>query len=313
MSFSADVKSELCKIPLENRSSMLCECYGMLLFASRFTPREIIFKTENFHTAQRFETLISALFNPIIEKRSDLKSKMPKGGLYKVSVVLRQDCRKIYEEYGHNVMDVKLRINRAVLESEDMYIPFLRGVFLSCGSVTDPRKGYHLELSVSHKTLADNLILLINEVDVFSVNPKVISRKGGYVVYIKGNDNICDFLALIGASGSVMTMIETSAYKEIMNKVNRRRNSELANIQKLADASAKQIVAINKIKAKAGLDALPPDLKQLALLRLENPHMSLKELGESLNPPISRSGVNHRIQRLLKTADNIDGNSSYKD
>lgn len=305
MSFSSDVKQELCNIKPQSYSHSLAECYGYLLLARKFTPREIIFKTENFYAAARLENLLIELFNSIIEKQSALKLKNSNTKLYKVQVVLPEDCKKIYESFGHSTRDIRLMINRANLDSEELYSSFLRGVFLSCGSVTDPTKGYHLELNVQFRTLAENIILLLNEIDVLTFTPKLSVRKGGYVVYIKGNSEICDFLAYIGASNSVMRMIEASALKDIRNKINRQRNSEVANIHKMAAASAKQLNAINKIIGSKGLDSLPDDLKQVALLRLNNPEMSLSELGENLCPQISRSGVNHRINRILKLADSI--------
>lgn len=305
MSFSSDVKRELSNIDLGSREQKYAECYGMLLFSSRFSTREIIFKTENHYAATRLESLLCDLFSPIIEFQKDLNPEKSKQKLCKLTLPLKEECKSIFENFGHTAKDIRLRINRANLSDESLFVPFLRGVFLSCGSVTDPQKGYHLELSVRHKTLADNLILLINEIDVFSVSPKLISRKGGYVVYLKGNDSICDFLGYIGAGNSVMKMIEASAYKEVINRINRQHNSELANIRKISDASARQIRAIKKIINKSGVKSLPPELKELALLRLENPEMSLKELGDSLSNPISRSGVNHRIERLLKIADSI--------
>lgn len=305
MSFSADVKRELASLQGETREQMLCECYGMLLFSTRFNSREIIFKTENFYCAERFEYLISALFNPIIEKQRDKNSKRIKQRLYKLSLIIPDECKKIFEDFGHTSKDVKLRINRANLEDESLYSWFLKGVFLSCGSVTDPKKSYHLELSVSHKTLAENIMHFIKEIDVFDVKPRIAERKGGYIVYLKGNCDICDFLAYIGAGNAVMTIIEATAYKEMMNRLNRKQNSELANIKKKADASAKQILAIKKIIDEKGIDYLNDDLKALAILRIDNPDMSLKELGENLDPKISRSGVNHRIERIFKIANSL--------
>lgn len=305
MSFSSDVKQELCRIELADIKQRYSQCYGLLLFASKFSHREIVFKTENTNTANLFESLITELFTPIIEKQSTLKIKNTNSNIYKFSIISPDDCRNIFENFGHNVRDLKLKINRANIDGSEFCADFLRGAFLSCGSVTDPQKGYHLEFSVQHKTLAENLVLLINEIEVLNITPKIACRKGGYVVYIKGNDAICDFLGYIGAGNSVMVMIETSAYKEIRNKINRQRNSEIANIHKLASASAKQINAIKKIIDSGKFDELPEELKTLANLRLENPEMSLKELGESLAPKISRSGVNHRLQRLLQIAERI--------
>ncbi len=304
MSFSSDVKRELADIKIESRSSLFSECYGMLLFCARFTVREIVFKTENRYSAERFEFLLSSAVSPGVFGENELTPKNSKQRLYKISVN-PEYCKKIYETFGHTPKDIKLRINRANLGDESLYPAFLRGVFLCCGSVTNPKSGYHLELSVSHKTLAENLIHLINEIEVFSVKPRLALRKGAYIVYLKGNNDICDFLAYIGAGNSVMAVIEASAYKEIMNKLNRKQNSELANIKKKADASAKQILAIKKIIKLKGIDYLDSDLKALALLRLNNPDMSLKELGESLQPPISRSGVNHRLERIFKIANSL--------
>lgn len=305
MSFSSQVKQELCSISESDPSQLFAECYGMLLFAGRFTAREIIFKTENSYAASRFETLITLLFNPAVEKHSTPKTKNSNTTLFKVSLVSPDECKHIFESFGHFSRDVKLMINRANIDSELCYCSFLRGVFLSCGSVTDPNKGYHLELSVQHRTLAQNLILLINEIEVLTFEPKLASRKGAYVVYLKGNSDICDFIGYIGAGNSVMRIIEASAVRDIRNKINRQRNSEIANIHKLASASAKQLAAIRTIINKRGLDSLPPELKQLALLRLRNPDMSLKELGENSQPRLSRSGVNHRIERIYKIADSL--------
>ena len=305
MSFSSDTKFELSKIALINSAQKYAELYGMLLFANRFTPREIIFKTENKYAAAVFEQLMSELFNPIIEKRSDLKQSSSR--LYKILMPVPNECRMVYEYFGHTRFDINLKINRANLENEELYIPFLRGVFMSCGSVTNPKKGYHLEIMVRHKTLADNLMHFIGEIDVFSVKPKITPRKGNYLVYIKGSDSICDFLGYLGAGNSVMSIIETSAYKDLKNDLNRRQNSELSNIRKLAQASAKQVRAIKKIRDTVGLDKLPAELYNLAVIRLDCPEMSLKELAQRLG--ISRGGVNHRIERLYKFADKITEDS----
>lgn len=302
MSFSSDVKRELASVKPETSEQKYAQCYGYLLFASRFSSREIVFKTENSYSSNRFNSLILDLFSPMIERESDLK-RGKKQRLYKTRFMSSDDCKRVYEYFGHSNKDIRLMINRANIDDESLYAPFLRGVFLSCGSVTDPNKGYHLELNVQHKTLAENLALLINEIDVLTVKPKIVSRKGIYVVYFKGNLGICDFLGYIGAGNSAMAVVEASAYKEIINKVNRKRNSELANIQKLASAAAKQTRAINKIIEYGEFDNLSNELRELAQLRLDNPDMSLKELSEKLN--ISRSGVNHRLERLYKIAEKL--------
>lgn len=303
MSFSSRVKAELSALPFENNEMMAAECYGMLLFCGKFSPREILLKSESADACRRFESLLCELFSPIIERESDLKLSGKGRRLSRVSLPIPSERTAICESLGHNNRDIKLRINRANLGDEKLYAPFLRGAFLACGSVTHPEKGYHLELNVAHKTLAENLVLLINEVEVFSVSPRITGRNHTYTVYIKGSENVCDFLAYIGASDSVMEVINASVVKEIRNSVNRRNNSDLANLRKVTEAAARQSIAIRKIKKSKLYDELDDGLKQLAELRLENPDMSLKELSESLG--ISRSGVNHRLERIMKIAESI--------
>lgn len=143
---------------------------------------------------------------------------------------------------------------------------------------------------------------ILGEVTECSFSPKTVLRSGNYIVYFKGSEQICDLLTYIGAPISAMEIMGTKAVKQVRNNINRRINGEMANIGKVASASARQIEAIKLIKQKQGLDTLPSDLREIAYLRLENPEMSLRDLGQNLNPPISRSGANHRIQRLLEYA-----------
>ena len=308
MSFSADVKRELCGVSTSEKSELYAELYGMLLFCNRFSSREIVYKTENKYSALRFEDLLTELFTPIIEKKSDLAPKVKDTGLYKVSIMIPDECRRIFEYYGHTTKDIKLRINRANLGAESLYAPFLRGVFLSCGSVSDPAKSYHAEFSAPFKNLSADLCKILTEVTECVFTPKTVARNGSYIVYFKGSEQICDLLAYIGAPIRAMELMGTKAVKQVRNNINRRINSEVANITKVVSASVKQLEAINMIKNTVGLEALPDDLKEIALLRLENPEMSLRALGESLSTPISRSGANHRMQRLLEFAGMEDTN-----
>ena len=209
---------------------------------------------------------------------------------------------RIFSDFGHSVSQVTLRVNRANVPGEEFSSAFVRGVFLSCGSVSDPMKSYHAEFCVSYKNLAADLCKILGEVTECSFLPKTVLRSGNYIVYFKGSEQICDLLTYIGAPISAMEIMGTKAVKQVRNNINRRINGEMANIGKVASASARQIEAIKLIKQKQGLDTLPSDLREIAYLRLENPEMSLRDLGQNLNPPISRSGANHRIQRLLEYA-----------
>lgn len=302
MSFASLVKKELCSSTASNVSGLRAELYGMMLFSKKFSDERITFKTENKYTVNRYISLASNLFTPLIEKTSALACGKNSSRLYTVNFIDENDCRRIFEDYGHSKSSISLRINWANIDEEELLPYFLRGVFLSCGSVTNPEKSYHLEFSVHYKNLSSDLCRVLEEIPQCSVKAGVINRNGAFVAYIKGSEEITDLLTFIGAGNAAMEIMGAKAVKQVRNNVNRRRNSEIANIEKAAAASARQINAIEKIKNGKGIESLPNDLKELALLRLENPDMSLRDLGESLG--ISRSGVNHRMQRLLEAAEN---------
>lgn len=305
MSFASDVKKELCSNTAVEPQQLRAECYGMMLFSKHFSAERISLKTENPYTAARFADLASVLFSPLIEKKSTLKPRKNNARLYTVSLIHPEECAKIFDDFGHMKNQVSLRVNRANLDQDELAAAFLRGVFLSCGSITDPEKGYHLEFSVPYQNLSRDLSKLISEIPQCSIAPSVINRGGSFVTYIKGSEQITDLLIFIGAGNSAMEIMGAKAVKELRNQINRKRNSEVANIEKVAAASAKQINAIEKIKKHKEFENMPEDLKELALLRLENPDMSLRELGKHLSPPISRSGANHRMMRILEWAQDL--------
>ncbi len=298
MSFASDTKKELCQSVSTDVEVLRAELYAMLLLSKNFTPEKIVFKTENKHTANRFVSLCTMLFSPIIERITPLTNSNSK--IYTVRIVDTQDCRRIFDFYGHDVRDINLRVNRANLPDTECERAFLRGVFLSCGSVTDPDKGYHLELCVVHRNLSKDICNIIAELEDCTVNIKSLNRKGSYVAYIKDSEQITDLLAFMGAANSAMTVMGAKALKQVRNTVNRRTNSEIANLQKVAGASATQIKAINKLKESGEYNALPEQLKQIADIRLEYPELSLRDIGEMLEPKLSRSGVNHRLKKIIE-------------
>ena len=300
MSFASEVKKELCSVSCFDREMLRSELYGMLLFGKVFREDEIVFTTESPYAAKRLTFLLENLYMPIIEKQTALRTRTGKSRLYKISVVGSDDCHRIFSDFGHSVTQVTLRVNRANVPGEEFSAAFVRGVFLSCGSVSDPMKSYHAEFCVPHKNLCNDLCKILTEVTECEFFPKTVSRSGNYIVYFKGSEQICDLLTYIGAPIQAMEIMGTKAVKQVRNNVNRRINSEMANIGKVVSASVKQIEAIKYIQRTVGLEALPDDLKEIAYLRLENPDMSLRALGENLSPPISRSGANHRLQRLME-------------
>ena len=302
MSFSSDIKKELCTAEVYERDLLKAELYGMLIFGKTFRQDKIVFTTESVDAARRITMLLQNLYMPIIEKQAALRAKTGQSHLFKISVIDSDECKRIFEDFGHMGKQITLRVNRANIYSEELAQAFLRGVFLSCGSASDPQKGYHAEFCVPYKNLAADLCKILSEINECGFSPKTVLRSGNYIVYFKGSEQICDLLTYTGAPISAMEIMGTKAVKQVRNNINRRINGEMANIGKIASASARQIEAIKLIKKKQGLDTLPGDLREIAYLRLENPEMSLRDLGQNLNPPISRSGANHRIQRLLEYA-----------
>lgn len=300
MSFSSEVKKELCSNEILDRETLRAELYGMLLFGKRFSADKIVFTTENKYACKRAAMLLENFYMPILEKQSALRTRAAEGHLYRLSVVDGGDCRRIFEDLGHSENDITLRVNRANVSSDEVIAGFIRGAFLSCGSVADPEKNYHAEFCVPYRNLSQDLCMLLGEVTECEFTPKTVARNGNFVVYFKGSEQICDLLTYIGAPIGAMEIMGAKAVKQVRNNINRRINGEVANIGKIASASARQLEAIKYIEKHIGLDTLPEDLKEIACLRLENPEMSLRDLGLNLTPPISRSGANHRIQRLLE-------------
>ncbi len=304
MSFSKDTKAELASAELSRKGEEPL-LYGMLLFSRKFTPKEISVKTESRAVASVYSQTLSSVTSAIVEVTTNLSRKNEDESLYTLRVPDAKDCLAIFDRFGHMQSDLNLRINRANIEDEESLAYFLRGVFLVCGSVSSPEKDYHLEFVVPFTKLAEDLARIIGEVEVLSVKPSIVRRKGNCVVYIKGSDSIADVLAYIGAPMASLDVVQQKIYRSVRNKVNRKINSETANSNKTAAASARQLRAIELIEKRRGLSCLSDDLRELAQLRLENPEYNLRELGEALSSPISRSGVNHRLQRIMEIADEI--------
>lgn len=298
MSFASETKKEICR---ETVSSLCCQkamAYGLWLFTRGFSLQDNAIMTENGLVARLMAESAAKAAGVMIEMRVSMSRK--ESGVYTLTVPGDDQKLRLLEAFGHTGREVNLRLNRANLENDCCMRAFIRGAFLSCGTVTDPRKDYHLEFSIPHRRLAQDFVTLLEEVEGICLQPSITRRKGSCVVYIKGSEQIADLLTYMGAPTASMTLMQAKMVKEVRNYVNRTTNFETANIDKTASASAKQVVAIRHLQETVGLENLPDDLREMAYLRLENPEMSLRELGEALS--ISRSGANHRIQRLLEMA-----------
>lgn len=306
MSFSTETKREICskmstRVPLQ-----YAELYAMLLLGRVFSPDSIVFKTENEHTFSHFIFLIDKLFKAKFEVVAPMRGDTGRNKNYTVTLTSPAVCRRIFEHYGHDDGEITLRVNRANIEDEDQQRAFIRGAFLAGGSVTDPEKRYHLEFAVSYRNLCMDICRIIREIQDCDISIKMLARNGAYIAYIKDSEQITDLLTYMGAVVASMNVMGTKALKQVRNTANRRANSEIANLQKTASASAAQIKAINKLRRTGRYNLLPDELKVVAELRYEYPELSLRDLGNRLDPPISRSGVNHRLDKIMKFAKEDD-------
>ena len=299
MSFSSDVKQELTDILPDKPCCRTAQAYGMLQFGHAFSGREISLQTEQEAVARLYAYLVSKVCGveppteEVLRRRATLYNRsFP-------SVAARQS---VLERFGHSVSDISVRLNRANLDCDACARALLRGAFLVCGAVTNPERDYHLEFSVPYYNLSRDLLALLGE-EGFPA--KMVSRNGSYIVYLKESERIEDCLTYLGASHGALEMMSVKMVKSIRNETNRRLNCESANIDKTVAAAGVHADAVRRIQAAGAFDALTPELQQLAQLRVDNPDMSLRELGAALDPPLSRSGVNHRLQRLLTIADEL--------
>ena len=283
MSFSHDVKEELEKHIGNARHCQMAELAAILNFCGQFGRDEsggftVGFQTENETVVRKGFTLLKKTFN--------------------IEAGMALDATEIQEIY-HKFGDLNEPVNSLLVKNSCCQRAFLRGAFLSIGSISDPEKGYHLELVCTNEEKAKQLQeIMLN----FEIESKMVMRKKYYVVYLKEGKAIVELLNVMEAHVALMNLENLRILKEVRNTVNRRVNCEAANIYKSVEAARKQIEDILLIKEKIGFSNLPANLKQIAELRLENPEMPLKELGEELDPPVGKSGVNHRLRKLSEIA-----------
>ena len=296
MSFSAAAKAEVCRAAPQSRCCALAECFGVLLYCNSFHADGIRIITESREFAQRLPKLFRKAFSMSFDT-------CPEETERKLVFQIRSERKlnTIMEAYGFSREDtLALHVNLAVVEEECCKAAFLRGAFLAGGSVTDPGKGYHLEMTTTHQSVSRETFALMREVMGFS--PKTASRGGGQVLYLKQSEQISDFLTYIGAPVAAMGIMEARLEKELNNKVNRRCNCDDANTSKVVEAAQEQLAAIRKLRARGQLENLPGKLRQAAAAREENPESALTELAEMMEPPITKSAMSHRLKKLVELA-----------
>ena len=296
VSFSAAAKAEICRVPVHNSCCAMAQCFGVLLFANSFGTDGIRIITES----REFAYILPKLFKKAFDLDFDSYPSLASAGKLVFTIEEPEKIRWIMETYGFSEDTLALHVNLPVVEEDCCRAAFLRGAFLAGGSVTDPGKGYHLELTTTHLSVARETDVLIREIMEFA--PKTASRAGAQVLYLKQNERISDFLAYLGAPVASMGMMEAKLEKELNNKVNRRCNCDDANLSKVVEAAMEQISAIRTLREKGLLDKLPTKLQQAATAREENPESALAELAEMMNPPITKPAMSHRLKRLVELA-----------
>ena len=296
MSFSDEVRNEICANINDKDKKFAC-LYGMLLFSRTLTKERICFQSKSSKAADTFAELFSAVFKYSPEYRlSEAKNGRT---MYIFDITDKKLISDVFLKY--RLEDGERHMNPEIVSIGSLGV-FTAGVFLASGSVNDPEKEYHLEFCSPEEKIAEELISLLGEI---GVNAGITVRRGQYIVYIKGSESIEDTLTFINAQQCTLELMNVKIYKDVRNKANRITNCDNANINKVVKASMKQVEDIKLIAEKRGLDSLTDELRQVAEIRLESIGLSLQDIGESLEPPISRSGVNHRFKKLAKIADEI--------
>ncbi len=298
-SFSYKVKDELLSRNNSKAKTDVC-LMGMLAFCNAVSDREIVFLTEHDGAAEFFRTGCGRICGNREAVSVTQTEKKDSSVLYRLEVSRREDRMKLLSFFR---MDDSRRLMPDDLPKAKLYPQLIAGAFIACGSVNDPEKKYHLEFVIPSIQLCNDLGLLL--LDSYGILAKQTERKNSQVVYIKESETIIDMLTVMGATNASLELMNVKIMKDMRNKINRAVNCDNANIEKTLKAAEKQIIDIEYIDGTVGLEALPETLQEIARLRYENPDISLKELGALLVPPISRSGVNHRLTRLSEAAEKI--------
>lgn len=296
-SFSAAAKAEVCRIMPTKQCCALAQCFGVLLFCNSFCDESIRIITES----REFAYILPKLFKKAFDIEFDSYPSLQSPGKLVFQIVDPEKISLIMESCGFSRgSTVSLHLNLPMVEENCCKASFLRGAFLAGGSVTDPEKGYHMELTTTHHSVARESYTLLHE--SLGFYPKTATRGGGQVLYLKQSELISDFLTFLNAPIAAMGIMEARLEKELNNKVNRRCNCDDANTSKVVEAAQEQLVAIRVLRDRGVVERLPLKIKQAIEAREKNPEASLSELASMMDPPISKPAMNHRLKKLVAMA-----------
>lgn len=298
MSFSGQIKEELAQVISSPRHCQLAELAALVQFCGHIEEDgSLLVQSENPLVIRKCFTLLKKTFKIKAVAKSQMQTQN-----YRIFVTGEDAFRvlealKICDTAGHLMM--RHLTDPVLIKNSCCKRAYLRGCYMAVGSMSDPYKSYHLELVCGLQAQAEQLLKILHD---FSLDAKMIVRKKYHVVYMKEGENIADFLNITEAHKALMEFENTRIYKGMRNMVNRKVNCEAANITKTVNAATRQVEDIRLIREKMGLEGLPEPLRQMAYVRLENPQASLGELGKLLDPPVGKSGVNHRLRKLGELA-----------
>ncbi len=289
MSFSSDVKGELVRQLGKSRHCQMAELAAILELEGRVQthPYMLGLESDNPLLRKKYELLMKKLFDVNIE------NPLEEADIRRVLDAMKWKAHEIGNARASGLLVQKTCCKRA----------FIRGAFMAAGSISNPNKSYHFEIVCKSSEQAEQLKELMES---FEADAKIVARKQHYVVYLKDGSQIVDMLNVMEAYVSLLNLENVRILKEISNSVNRKVNCETANISKTVNAAVRQVDDIIKIRDTVGFAQLPPHLREMAELRLEYPEAPLAELGTYLNPPVGKSGVNHRLRKLSAIAEKLE-------
>ncbi len=304
MSFSTEIKKELCNHFGNGRHCCIAEIAAIInTCGTSASPEMINIHTENAFVAKKFFKLIKTTFNVTCGISVKTGKQFRKNRVYNVYIREPEDVKRILSAAGFLESSTK-RINPLVVKSACCKRAYIRGAFISGGSLNNPEKNYHLEISCTSASISRELNELIL---FFNIKARTILRKHTNVVYLKDGEGIVSLLNVMEAHTSLMNLENVRILKDMRNSVNRIVNCETANINKTVSAAVKQIEDIEYISQTKGLGYLSSQYEEVARLRLKFPEASLKDLGSMLTPPVGKSGVNHRLRKICQIAETLRG------
>ncbi|CEJ72306.1 sporulation transcriptional regulator whiA [[Clostridium] sordellii] len=311
MSFSAETKNELARVFSNDKCCNISELSAIVRLSGSiqlagYKKLNLKISTELNSIARKVFKLLKYNFGINTEISVNKNQMLKRNSSYVLMVTSDMGAENLLRELGilsrEEGFFTMNKVPEDLIKDNECIRAFIRGAFLGGGSISDPEKNYHLEFVANNEEFAESLKNLINSL---GFNSKTVSRKNNYVVYLKESEQISDLLNIIGAHQALLSLESTKIVKEMRNNVNRLVNCETANLSKTVNAAVRQIENIKYIQSKVGLDHLPPNLREIAELRVDNEDLTLKELGEMASPELSKSAVNHRLRKIEQIADDL--------